>query len=269
MIGSRTTPNLAAPIAIPVNVQPWSVIADTGQMATLNPPSTADTHSAREPGPGLWLSIITLSIGVGAFSWGAYTAFQSAFELVTVDSFETPGEQTRSLDSGEYEIYVRSASLSILDLDIEYDDTGVTLDQITVTNVSTGASVPLEPLFTAEPLSRSANIYDGVASFDVPASGKYIVAVDTDGPSRAVVGRSLETAFDRIVPWIILTAVGLVLFVLGLVLLVVGIVRRKRARDGAGITPPPYEAQPPTASTPHVPAPPPPRPTETQTPWDS
>lgn len=235
----------------------------------MNPASTIEPDTTRGPGPGLWLSIITLSIGLIAFSWGAYASFQSAFELITVDSFETPGEQTRSLDPGEYEIYVRSASVSLLDFDIEYDDTVVSLDQVTVTNLATGSPVPLEPLFTTEPLSRSANIYESAATFEVTTSGRYTVAVETDGTSRAVVGRSLETAFDRIVSWIIMAAVGLVLFLLGLVLLVVGLVRRKRARDRTSVMLPAQQATAPPTTSLHVPAPPPPQPTETQTPWDS
>jgi len=237
-------------------------------MATLNRSKRAEANETQAPGPGLWLSIITLSIGLTAFSFGAFAAFQSAFELITVDSFETPGEQTRSLDPGDYEIYVRSASVSILDFDIEYDGTIVTLDQVSVTHTATGTPVPLEPFYTSEPVSRSANIYESAAAFEVTTSGRYTVRVDTDRPSRAVFGRSLETAFDRIVPWIIMLAVGLVLFIAGLVLLIAGIVRRKRARDSTRRMPPPNETAATTATGLSGLTPPPPRPTETDTPWD-
>lgn len=228
-------------------------------MATPDVAAGAMTKTkTKEPGPGLWLSIFFLTVGTVAVSWGSYAAFQSAFELLSIDSFETPGSQTRDLDPGDYEIYVRSASVAILDLDIEFDDEIITLDKVRVVEADTGAAVPIERLSFVEPLSRSANIYDAVAVFEVPSSGRYTVTIDTEEPSRAVFGRSIETALDRVVPWLVLAAAGLLVFVAGLAMLIVGMVRRKRHRDAASAsTPPMSPLQPPPVPT-SATAPPPP-----------
>lgn len=230
-----------------------------------------------QPGPGLWLSIITLSIGTIAASLGLYLSFQSAFELLNEDSFEIPGEQTRSLDPGKYEIYTLAGSMSFRDFEFTLAEEAVRLDAIRVTNAETGEEVEIEPLFTTE-LGRSSNVYESAASFEVVSTGRYTVSIDAKEESRAVFGRSIESAFDRVVPWLIATAVGVVLFVLGMILLIIGMVRRKRHRDPiSGAHPPgPGTAQPPLApppvsppplSQPSVAPPPPSRPNDSATPW--
>lgn len=228
----------------------------------------------KQPGPGLWLSIIALSIGAVVASWGSYVAFQSAFELINEDSFEIPGEQTRSLDPGEYEIYTLAGSMSFRDFDFEFTEDVVGLDAISVTNAETGEAIDIEPLFTTE-LGRSNNVYEGAATFDVVSKGRYTVAIASEVESRAVFGRSIESAFDRIVPSLIATVVGTVLFGLGVILLIVGMVRRKRHRDRSDVVPPgsgdwtvqgtPTNVVP--SPTPPSTPPPPPRPNDTATPW--
>ncbi len=236
------------------------------------------TNKQKEPGPGLWLSLTVLTVGFAAACLGLYLAFQSAFELLSIDSFETPGEQTRTLDPGEYEIYLRSASVSILDLDIEFDDFLNDVGQITVTNAETGEPVGTESFRSSEPLSRSANIYEAVAIFEVESKGRFTVNVDSEGPSRAVFGRSIESSLDRVAPWLILAIVGLAFFILGTVLLIVGLVRRKSDRDRQPSLPlmqpvetlvpaPQAQLHPHPHPHPHHPQPPAPRRSETETPW--
>ncbi len=252
--------------------------------STANPDAMmADTTiKPKEPGPGLWLSLAILTIGFTACCFGGYLAFQSAFELLSIDSFETPGEQTRTLDPGEYEIYLRSGSVSILDFDMQFDDFSGDVGQITVTDVETGEPVAIEPFRTSEPLGRSSNVYEAVAAFEITSKGRFTVSVNPDGPSRAVFGRSIESSLDRVVPWLILAAVGVVFFILGVVLLVVGMVRRKKHRTRQTTQPvmqpamqpatparPPTEPPTPLAPTHNHRQPPAPRPTETETPWDN
>lgn len=237
-------------------------------MANPEPSMTDPSTKPKEPGPGLWLSLTVLTIGFAACGLGAYLAFQSAFELLSIDSFETPGEQTRTLDPGDYEIYVRSGSVSILDFDMEFDDFSSDLGQIAVTNADSGEPVAIEPFRTTEPLGRSSNVYEAVAKFEVTSKGRFTVAVDTADSSRAVFGRSIESALDRIGPWLIMTTVGLLLFIAGTVLLIVGMVRRKNHRERQRSLPPMMPPETPTLAPPHTHhQPPAPRPTETETPW--
>lgn len=198
----------------------------------------APDMSAKEPGPGLWLSIIVLTIGTVAATWGGYAAFQSAFELLSTDSFEIPGSQTRDLDPGEYQIYTRDASVDIFDTSVNFDDVFVTLDQISVVNSGSGAPVPIAELYTTEALGRSANVYEATAAFEVVEAGRYTVTISSVGESRAVFGRSIESSLDRVVPWLVMAGVGLLLFLLGVALLIVGMVRRKRHRDRISTMPP-------------------------------
>lgn len=248
-------------------------MADTERMANSEVTIPDTPNSQKEPGPGLWLSVSLLTIGFAAACLGSYLAFQSAFELLSIDSFETPGEQTRTLDPGEYEIYLRSASVSILDLDIEFDDFLNDVGQITVTNAETGEPVGTESFRSSEQLSRSANIYEVVAIFEVESKGRFTVNVDSEAPSRAVFGRSIESSLDRVAPWLIVAVVGLALFILGTVLLIVGMVRRKNHRDRQPSLPPtqPVDAFVPApqsqAQSQSQPQPPAPRGSETETPW--
>ncbi|MDW3179136.1 MAG: hypothetical protein R8J94_17210 [Acidimicrobiia bacterium] len=244
-------------------------------MATPDQTLATTTKAAKEPGPGLWLSLIMLSVGFVACGAGCYLAFQSAFELLSIDSFETPGAQTRDLDPGEYQIYVRSASVSLLNLDVDFDETLPSLSEITVTNADSGEPVVAQSFRSNEPLSRSANVYEGVAIFEVVSEGRYTVDVASIDSSRAVFGRSIESAFDRIVPWLIMAIVGLILFVVGTILLIVGMVRRKSHRDRQSAMPAmpampaavPADGPTPATQAPPVHQPPAPQPTETETPW--
>lgn len=235
-------------------------------MATQDQTLATTAKKAKEPGPGLWLSLIMLSVGFVACGAGSYLAFQSAFELLSIDSFETPGAQTRDLDPGEYQIYVRSASVSLLNLDVDFDETLPSLSEITVINADSGEPVAAQSFRSNEPLSRSANVYEGVAIFDVVSKGRYTVDVASVDSSRAVFGRSIESALDRIVPWLVMAIVGLVLFTVGTILLIVGMVRRKRDRDRHTSAPPVQPVDGPTYAPPAH-QPPAPRPTETETPW--
>jgi|GEM_PF-6665588 len=93
------------------------------------------------PGPGIWLSVIITLIGATLASVGGWQSFQQAFELLTVDSMEVPGSQTRELPTGEYEVYGLVAEVSIFNLDDStfLNEPSFRLDDITVTNVTSWA----------------------------------------------------------------------------------------------------------------------------------
>jgi len=254
-------------------VQPARVMADTGQMVTPIHSGPTEPKVANVPGPGLWFSIITLSIGVGIFTWGAWQAYNTAFETLSVPAFDLPGSETRNLSAGEYEIYVRTGSA----FDFGSPDTTAlpSLDEIVVTNMETNETMPLRNLFVIDPVVRGTNRYDSVASFTVEIAGPYRVEIDsTSEANRALFARSLETGLEQSISWAIFMAVGFVVFLIGTVLLIVGMVRRNTARKTA-VGPPssswlPPEtppSAPPRTVTARAP-PPPPTPGETQTPWD-
>ena len=213
------------------------------------PPQPAVPKAA---GPNLWLSLVVLGVGLALMSWGIWSGFQSSLELLFVDSFETPGSQVRDLDPGTYEIYGQIASVDIFAFEVSEDIALPSVDDIAVTNVDTGDSLLLEEAYALEPLGRQSNFYDLVATFTLDQSGRYEVAVDAPNPSRAVFGRSIESAPDRLGTPILVSLIGLAASVLGAILLIVGLIRRKRQRDEAkqatntfGATPGVYGTPPP------------------------
>ena len=60
--------------------------------------TTADTKpKVKKKGPALWLSILFFLVGAAIASFGGLRAFATAFETITVDAFDVPGGQVRSL----------------------------------------------------------------------------------------------------------------------------------------------------------------------------
>lgn len=191
------------------------------------------------PGPALWLSILITLVGATLASLGGWQTFEQTFELLTVESFEVPGAQTRQLPVGEYETYGQVAGVSVFDLDnsIFRDEPVFFVDDITVKNVDTGETLPLQVINPNLTLSRSTNVYAPVASFEVTTEGRYEISIDADEPSLSVVGRSIQSAPDRIIPWAIMLLVGGLLTILGLAMLVSGILRRSRLKKQPGYNP--------------------------------
>lgn len=231
----------------------------------------------RQPGPGLWLSLIVTGLGLFAASWGVWQVYNTVLESITRPAFDIPGAETRDLAAGDYEIYVRTGSA----FDFDLNDVAAlpALDEITVTALESGDTVPLEELFLAEPAIRGTNRYDSVASFTVDDEGSYRVEIDSGSTAnRAVLARTFETGLEHSIPWIITTGVGTLVMLLGSILLIIGMVRRSRAKKpqppvvGNQQQPSPVPPASSPQSSPFVAptaAPPPPPPTrgETQTPW--
>ncbi len=202
-------------------------MADTGTMAKNG-----------LPGPGIWLSVLITLVGATLATVGGWQTFQQTFELLTADSFAVPGSEVRDLPPGEYEVYGLVAEVSLFNLDEStfLNEPTFFVDDITVTNLDTNSTVPLIVEDSNVTLSRSSNVYAPVASFDIAQEGEYEISIQTDGNSRSVVGRSIQSAPDRIVPWVIMLIVGSVLTLIGLAMLITGIVRRSRIKKQPGYT---------------------------------
>lgn len=190
------------------------------------------------PGPGIWLSVIITLIGATLATFGGWQSFQQTFELLTVDSFAVPGSDIRELDVGEYEVYGIVAEVSLFNLDEStfLEDPTFFVDDITVTNLGTDETVPLVIENSTVTLSRSANVYAPVASFDITQAGDYEISIDASESSRSVVGRTIQSAPDRVIPWVIMLIAGSILTLVGLAMLITGIVRRGRVKKQPGYT---------------------------------
>lgn len=224
-------------------------MVDTTTQNPLNEPT-------KKAGPGLWPSLIAIAAGIALMSWGVWTGFQSVAELIFVDSFETPGSQTRDLDAGDYEIYGLVAEVDIFEFEVDAQIALPTIDDITVTKLDTGQQLLLEPKSSVDALGRQSNVYDLVAAFEVTEPGEYEVVVNSPEPARALFGRTFESFGDRLGTPILFAVLGLLLTVLGIAMLIAGVIRRKRQRERESTAGPTYGATPGAFPTPSA-APPP------------
>ena len=225
---------------------------------------TSASSDTKQPGPGLWLSLIVSGFGLIAACAGMWVAYNTVLEIALISPFDLPGSETRDLGEGEYELYVRTGSA--FDFDQSARTSLPSLTDVRVANQATGELIPVERLVLLEPTIRGTNRYEALASFEVETAGIYVVEVDSDGPAnRAIFGRSFETGLDDAVPWLLTLLVGTLVFLLGTALLIIGLVRRKRFRDRMVTPQKPW--QPPTSPA-GVRQPPAPAPRiDTETPW--
>ena len=226
------------------------------------------------PGPSLWLSIILTFVGATLAAIGGWLAFEEVFELLTVDSFEVPGEQTRDLDPGEYEVYGLVAQVSIFDLDeSQFSDRPTFFaEDVTVTNLTTNTELPVTATSSLLTIGRNTSSFAAVGSFEVVDEGPYTVSIASTEETRSIVGRSIQSSGGRALPWLIMLFVGAILGLVGLAMLLTGVVRRSRAKKQPGypvasapagfVAPPsavpPLAAPPFAAPVPGTPGPPPP-----------
>ena len=222
----------------------------------------SDSSEAKQPGPGLWLSLLVAGVGLIAACAGMWVAYNTVLEIATVSPFDLPGSETRDLGEGEYELYVRTGSA------FDFDQSDITplpsLSDVRVTNLSSGELIIVSRLVLLEPLIRGTNRYDALASFEIETAGIYIVEVKSEsGANRAIFGRTFETGLHDAVPWLITLLIGTLVFLLGATLSIVGLIRRKRFRDRAVSPQQPW--QPPSIELPRPPKPT--APIDSGTPW--
>jgi hypothetical protein len=79
-----------------MSVTQWPRVADTESMMT----DTSDSSDTRQPGPGLWLSLIVSGFGLLAACAGMWVAYNTVLEITTVAPFDLPGSETRDLGEG-------------------------------------------------------------------------------------------------------------------------------------------------------------------------
>lgn len=105
-----------------------------------------------------------------------------------------------------------------------------------------------------ETLTRDKEIFTAAVSFVVSAPGTYRVRVDTEQPTKVIIGPSLGSGFARVWGWFVVGGVAGLALVVGLTLLIVGLVLGRHPRPLAG----PLLSGPQLASTtpPAPPAPP-------------
>ena len=133
---------------------------------------TTHVPQAKKPGPNLWLSIFIFIAGAVLASAGATLLAGSFLGVVTEDAFEIPGGETRDFDAGTFDIYV-SAS----DRTFPTDTLDANVEDITITNVDSGATLDVNALNPDVPVTRGQSTFLRLASFDVVEAGTYQIAI--------------------------------------------------------------------------------------------
>ena len=213
--------------------------------------SAAHNRDEKPPGPGLWLSIGLLTLGIILFAAGSWVAANRIGEFLFVESFDTPGSQVRVLDEGEYEIFGLVEQVDLSEFEVGNEFALPTLDQITVTDVGSGTELVVTPRFPME-VVRNSFVFELAADFTLDQASTVEIEVRTQEESRAFVSRKIETGVNQSIPWLIAAVIGALLILLGALMLIIGAVRRRRFRRRQDL------AGQPIIDTPTVPAPPPP-----------
>ena len=220
--------------------------------------SAAHNGDEKPPGPGLWLSIGLLTLGIILFAAGSWVAANRIGEFLFVESFDTPGSQVRVLDEGEYEIFGLVEQVDLSEFEVGNEFTLPTLDQITVTDVGSGTELVVTPRFPME-VVRNSFVFELAADFTLDQASTVEIEVRTQEESRAFVSRKIETGVNQSIPWLIAAVIGALLILLGALMLIIGAVRRRRFRRRQDETPaystaaPAPYAPPPVAPT-HTPS---------------
>jgi hypothetical protein len=176
-------------------------------------------------------------------------AIGGSVQLVGVISSATPqpipGRFHVSLGSGTWEIYELTGTRSGVSAGgvsvnvTHFQAPSVTASMVTITGAD-GAQVPVQTqsgdyqagsarISTTQTLQKGSDIYTGIATFQVPAAGNYLVSVVNSGAGAIVVSRPVLSDFAALLPWLGGGLLGAVCLLIGLIGVIVAH-RRSPAR---------------------------------------
>jgi hypothetical protein len=156
-----------------------------------------------------------------------------------------PGRFQVSLGSGQWEIYQLTGTRSGVSAGgvsvnvTHFQALSLTASMVTITGAN-GAQVPVETqsgdyeagsaqVSTIQTLQKGSDIYTGVATFQVPAAGSYVVSVVNSSAGAVVVSRPVLSDFAALLPWLGGGLLGAVCLLIGLIGVIVAH-RRSPAR---------------------------------------
>jgi hypothetical protein len=206
----------------------------------------ADTTDARQPGPGLVVSILPMVVGAALGITGTALSVRTLVHDFYGPGATAPADFTTHLDSGDWHVYVAEPDLN------GFGPSAPTISPTDVTiSGSDGTPIPVSYAGdSAVTISVGTTTYDEELSFTIPTSGDYDVAVTAPVGTRIKLGRSIASSAHHAAKYLALVSAGVLIGLIGLVMLIVGIVRRQNAKRPpvapfpAG-NPPPAGAPPP------------------------
>jgi hypothetical protein len=184
-----------------------------------------------------WRFAITLLAGAAIIAGCAIGGtVQLAGAITSVTPQPIPGRFQVSLGSGQWEIYQLTGTQSGVSAGgvsvnvTHWDASLLTASMVTVTSAD-GAQVPVQNQSgnTTQTLQKSSDIYTGVASFQAPTAGNYVITVINSGAGAIVVSRPVLADFVALLPWLGGGLLGAVCLLIGLIGVIVAH-RRSPAR---------------------------------------
>lgn len=142
----------------------------------------------------------------------------------------TPCSEALDLEAGHYLVFEeigRSTSVGPFSSTTQ-GLTTITPDEVAVTS-PTGQALEIGQPTSSQTIERGGTIYGGAVSFEVPAAGRYRIAVDAPGATRILVAPGLGQTFLRALPGIGVAGLGGAVGLTGVVLLIMAWIRRRHA----------------------------------------
>jgi hypothetical protein len=203
-------------------------------MAVTYTPTAPAPRAQKKPGPNFWLSLGIFLIGIGLGIASLVGIVTTVVDTVQGTKFlHTPGTATERLSSGTYIIY------EIIGADTSGVSSGnaptiggiaITPAEVSITS-ETGQHLVVVPANANANVSNASHTLSAAVQFTVPTEATYDISIQTANPSEALITHALGPAVRSLITWLIVGAVGGLLFVAGLILIIVGHLRRSRARQ--------------------------------------
>ncbi len=183
--------------------------------------------AVRRPGPKLWLSILTIVLGVAIGVTSVVVFVVNISHEILGSTYPIPSTISLHLGTGTQTILERTGGQSSFDA-----RSNISLDpsQVDVEGPS-GERVPVTYASNAETLSRPNGTYVSALQFNARRSGNYRLHFRGTTPRLVMVQRPIGDVARRSAVWFLGIALGGVLVLAGIVMLIVGIVRRSKAKQ--------------------------------------
>ena len=184
----------------------------------------------RRPGPKLWLSLVTIMLGIAVAVASVVLIVVNVSHDILGPTYAVPSTISLHLGTGTHIILERTGTQN--NFDVRTRNVDLDPSQIDVVGPS-GERVPVTYTSGTETIARPNGTYVSAVEFHVRRSGNYRLGIRARRPGLVMVQQSIGEVARRSVVWALGIALGALLVLAGLIMLIVGIVRRSKAKQRA------------------------------------
>lgn len=183
--------------------------------------------AVRRPGPKLWLSLVTIVLGIVVAVASIVIIVVNVSEEILGPTYAIPSTISLHLGTGTQTILERVGDQNSFDARtrINLDPSQVQIDG------PGGERVRATYASSNETLTRPNGTYASALEFNARRSGIYRLRFRATTPEVVMVQRPISEVARRSVAWILGIALGGLLVLTGIIMLIVGIVRRSKAKQ--------------------------------------